>query len=69
MSAGEPRVTLLEAVQASLIAAARHAPGEVAPSVIVWPDADGLTHWLADPQQQPFFDAVRHDQILRQTSE
>jgi hypothetical protein len=36
---------------------------------LVWPDADGLTHWLADPQQQPFFDAVRHDQILRQTSE
>ncbi len=36
--------TLLEAVQASLAAASRHAPGEVAPSVIVWPDADG--QWL-----------------------
>ncbi len=34
-------VTLLEALQASLAAASRHAPGEVAPSVIVWPDADG----------------------------
>jgi len=36
--------TLLEAVQASLGAAARHAPGEVAPAVILWPDADG--QWL-----------------------
>ena len=36
---------------------------------LVWPDADGLARWLADPQQQPFFDAVRLDQIRRQTSE
>lgn len=36
--------TLLEAVQASLATASRHAPGEVAPAVILWPDADG--QWL-----------------------
>jgi len=29
-------------------------------------DADGLAQWLADPQQQPFFDAVRLDQIRAQ---
>jgi hypothetical protein len=34
---------------------------------LVWPDADGLARWLADPQQQPFFDAVRFDQIRAQT--
>jgi hypothetical protein len=28
--------------------------------------ADGLSHWLAEPQQQPFFDAVRLDQIRTQ---
>jgi hypothetical protein len=28
--------------------------------------ADGLAHWLAEPQQQPFFDAVRLDQIRAQ---
>jgi hypothetical protein len=32
----------------------------------VWPDARGLARWLADPQQQPFFDAVRLDQIRAQ---
>ncbi|QOV89375.1 BREX-1 system phosphatase PglZ type B [Humisphaera borealis] len=36
--------TLIEAVQASLESAARHAPGEVAPTAILWPDADG--QWL-----------------------
>ena len=36
--------TLLEAVQASLLAASRHAPGEVAPAAILWPDADG--QWM-----------------------
>jgi hypothetical protein len=36
---------------------------------LVWPDAGGLARWLAEPQQQPFFDAVRLDQIRRQTSE
>jgi hypothetical protein len=36
--------TLLDAVQQSLGHAARHAPGEVAPAVILWPDADG--QWL-----------------------
>jgi hypothetical protein len=34
---------------------------------LVWPDACGLARWLADPQQQPFFDAVRLDQIRAQT--
>ena len=29
-------------------------------------DADGLAQWLAAPQQQPFFDAVRLDQIRAQ---
>jgi hypothetical protein len=38
-------------------------PGSVA---LVWPDACGLAHWLAEPQQQPFFDAVRLDQIRAQ---
>ena len=33
---------------------------------LVWPDACGLAQWLADPQQQPFFDAVRLDQIRAQ---
>jgi hypothetical protein len=36
---------------------------------LVWPDACGLARWLADPQQQPFFDAVRLDQIRLQMSE
>jgi hypothetical protein len=30
---------------------------------------DGLAEWLAEPQQQPFFDAVRLDQIRAQMSE
>lgn len=38
---GRSPATLLQALTASLIAAARHAPGEVAPAVILWPDADG----------------------------
>jgi hypothetical protein len=33
---------------------------------LVWPDARGLARWVADPQQQPFFDAVRLDQIRAQ---
>jgi hypothetical protein len=33
---------------------------------LVWPGAGGLARWLADPQQQPFFDAVRLDQIRAQ---
>jgi hypothetical protein len=33
---------------------------------LVWPDAAGLARWLADPQQQPFFDAVSLDQIRAQ---
>lgn len=37
--------TLLEALQASLLAAARHSSGEVAPAAILWPDADG--QWQA----------------------
>ena len=32
--------TLLEAIQKSLFAAGRHAPGEVAPVAILWPDPD-----------------------------
>ena len=36
--------SLLEAVQASLAGAAKHATGEVAPTAILWPDADG--QWL-----------------------
>jgi hypothetical protein len=34
---------------------------------LVWPDADGLAHRLTDPQQQPFLDAVRLDQIRAQS--
>jgi hypothetical protein len=33
---------------------------------LVWPDAGGLANWLAEPQQQPFFEAVRLDQIRAQ---
>ena len=44
---------LFEALQSSLLAAARHAPGEVAPSAILWPDIDG--QWRAMiPQLQKF---------------
>jgi hypothetical protein len=68
----EPAVALaridIQDVQVTVVLLARGAArqgisGNVA---LVWPDADGLTHWLADPQQQPFFDAVRHDQIRAQ---
>jgi hypothetical protein len=31
--------------------------------------ADGRAHWLAEPQQQPFFDAVRLDQIRAQVGQ
>jgi hypothetical protein len=44
-------------------AARQGIPGSVA---LVWPDADGLARWLADPEQQLFFDAVRLDQIRAQ---
>lgn len=37
--------TLLDGLQASLLAAARHSPGEVTPAAILWPDADG--QWQA----------------------
>jgi hypothetical protein len=33
---------------------------------LVWLDSGGLARWLADPQQQPFLDAVRFDQIRAQ---
>jgi hypothetical protein len=33
---------------------------------LVWPDAGGLARWLADPQQQPFLDAVSLEQIRAQ---
>jgi len=46
-----------------LLAARQGISGSVA---LVWPDAQGLARWLADPQQQPFFDAVRLDQIRAQ---
>jgi hypothetical protein len=31
-------------------------------------DADGATHWIAEPQQLPFLRAVSIDQILAQSS-
>lgn len=37
----EMSATILDAVQRSLLQAARHAPGEVGPAAILWPDADG----------------------------
>ena len=43
--------TLLEALQTSLLAAARHSPGEVPPAAILWPDADGQWQSLI-PQLQ-----------------
>jgi len=33
---------------------------------LVWPAAGGLAQWLADPQQQPFLDAVSLEQIRAQ---
>src|SRR4051794_19998528 len=44
MSTSQPTQTLLEAVQASLMETSRHAPGEVAPAAILWPDNDG--QWM-----------------------
>jgi len=44
------------------------APGDLLRRALVWPDAGGLARWLADPRQQPFFDAVRLDQIRAQNS-
>jgi len=43
-------------------AACRRISGNVA---LVWRDANGLACWLAAPQQQPFFDAVRLDRSFR----
>ena len=40
-----PVSTLLEALQASLATAVRHAPGEVPPAAILWPDGDA--QWQA----------------------
>lgn len=39
--------TLLKTLQASLLAAARHSLGEVAPAAVLWPDADGQWQALA----------------------
>jgi hypothetical protein len=33
---------------------------------LVWPDASGVAHWVAEPQQRPFLEAVRLDQIRAQ---
>ncbi|MCC7315419.1 MAG: BREX-1 system phosphatase PglZ type B [Planctomycetes bacterium] len=44
MATASKSPTLVHAIQTSLAAAARHAPGEVAPAVILWPDADG--QWM-----------------------
>jgi hypothetical protein len=44
-------------------AARQGMPGSVA---LVWPAAGGLAQWLADPQQQPFLDAVSLEQIRAQ---
>ena len=33
---------------------------------LVWPDASGLAQWLAEPEQRPFLEAVRLDQIRAQ---
>jgi hypothetical protein len=44
-------------------AARQGASGSVA---LVWPDANGLARWLADPQQRPFLDAVSLNQIRAQ---
>lgn len=42
MNDKEKRVgTLLEAIQTSLGMASRHAPGEVQPAAVLWPDPDG----------------------------
>ena len=60
----------IQDVPVTVVLLASNTPGEREAGVaFVWPDARGLARWLADPQQQPFFDAVRLDQIRRQTSE
>jgi len=33
---------------------------------LVWPDASGVAHWVAEPQQRPFLEAVRLDQVRAQ---
>jgi hypothetical protein len=35
-------------------------------SAVVWQDAGGQTHWIAEPQQMPFLRAVGFDQIQAQ---
>ncbi len=37
----ETPITLIDALETSLLSAARHLPGEAAPAAILWPDADG----------------------------
>jgi hypothetical protein len=57
----------IQDVQVTVVLLASNTPGEREAGVaFVWPDADGLARWLAEPQQQPFFDAVRLDQIRAQ---
>jgi hypothetical protein len=60
----------IQDVQVTVVLLASNTPGERGAGVaLVWPDADGLARWLADPQQQPFFDAVRLDQIRAQVGQ
>ncbi|MEW6366710.1 MAG: BREX-1 system phosphatase PglZ type B [Acidobacteriota bacterium] len=48
MAADEPK-TLLDALQASLRAAVKHAPGEVPPAALLWTDADAQWQPLIPP--------------------
>jgi hypothetical protein len=57
----------IQDAQVTVVLLASNAPKERRAGVaLVWPDADGLAQWFAAPQQQPFFDAVRLDQIRAQ---
>jgi hypothetical protein len=57
-------------VRVTVVLLASNTPGErEAGLALVWPDTRGLARWLADPQQQPFFDALCLDQIRAQVGQ
>jgi hypothetical protein len=58
---------LLEALQASVLVAARHSPGEVAPAAILWPDADGQWQALVPGLFMPGDKLVDRSSVLRWT--
>ena len=57
------RTNLYRALQAA--AASQGFDGEV---VALWEDAAGRTHFIAPPQQRPFFQVVRYGQLRAQVN-